>query len=102
MPALLGMLLCAAGLLAISGKAFSQVPRGVFSLTNTGKQPQGAVLTNPEVDEISLRQNWSDLEPTEGAFDWTYLDSAVAESAAAEKGVLLRINTHAGKQAWVT
>jgi hypothetical protein len=42
------------------------------------------------------------LEPTEGAFDWTFLDSAVAASAAAGKQVLLRIGTQAGKPAWVT
>jgi hypothetical protein len=54
------------------------------------------------VDGISLRQDWSALEPTEGTYDFTYLDSAVAASAAAGKQVLLRINTQLAKPAWVT
>ena len=54
------------------------------------------------MDGISLRQDWSALQPTEGTFDWTFLDAAVAASAAAGKQVLLRINTQSGKPAWVT
>ncbi len=38
MPASLGILLCAAGLLAIPGKIFSQVPQRIFSVTETGRQ----------------------------------------------------------------
>src|SRR5215831_6164951 len=38
MPAVFGALLCAAALLAIPGKTFSQVPQGVFSVTDTGRQ----------------------------------------------------------------
>jgi Beta-galactosidase len=78
------------------------MPRGVFSFTDNGVQPWAPVLANPDVDGISLRQDWSALEPTEGNFDWTYLDSAVAASAAAGKQVLLRINTQLAKPTWVT
>jgi hypothetical protein len=53
MPALLGALLCAAGLLAIPGKAFSQVPRGVFSIPNDQASVPGQVLADPDVDGIS-------------------------------------------------
>src|SRR6266446_121650 len=52
-PALLGALLCAAGLLAIPGKAFSQVPRGVFSIPNDQAPVPGQVLADPDVDGIS-------------------------------------------------
>ena len=78
------------------------VPQGVFSFTDSGVQPWDVVLANPDVDGISLRQDWSALQPTAGTFDWTYLDAAVAASAAAGKQVLLRINTQSGKPAWVT
>ncbi len=54
------------------------------------------------MDGITIRQDWSALQPTEGTFNWTYLDSAVAASASAGKEVLLRINTQANKPAWVT
>jgi hypothetical protein len=41
MPALLGALLCAAGLLVSPGKTFSQVSQGVFSMTNVERQGPG-------------------------------------------------------------
>ena len=61
-----------------------------------------ASLTNPDVVGVSIRQDWADLEPTEGNFDWSFLDSEVAKATAAGKQVLLRIDTQAGKPAWVT
>ncbi|MDQ3197696.1 MAG: beta-galactosidase [Verrucomicrobiota bacterium] len=61
-----------------------------------------SVLTNPDVDGITLRQGWTDLEPTEGNFDFSYLDSAVASCVANGKKILLRIATQNGKPAWVT
>jgi len=60
------------------------------------------VLANPDVDGISLRQDWSALEPADGTYDFTFLDTAVAACSAAGKQVLLRINTQSGKPAWVT
>jgi hypothetical protein len=101
MPALLGALLCAAGLLAIPGKAFSQVPRGVFSIANFSAEVPGVVLNNPDVDGVSLRQTWASIEPTEGVFDFSYLDSTIAICASHGKQVLLRIGTMSGRPAWV-
>jgi hypothetical protein len=54
------------------------------------------------VDGISIRYGWMDLEPTEGTYNWTYLDSMVASAAAAGKKVLLRIGTMSGRPVWVT
>ncbi|MEP7250355.1 MAG: beta-galactosidase [Spartobacteria bacterium] len=51
---------------------------------------------------MSIRQDWKDLEPTEGIYNWTFLDSEVARIKAAGKPILLRINTQASKPAWVT
>src|SRR5712691_8235012 len=99
--ALLSALLFA-GLLSVPVKAFSQVPRGVFSLSGSGVAAGSDVLANPNVLGISLRQNWVDLEPSEGNFNWTFLDSEVARAAAAGKVVMLRIGTQSGKPAWVT
>ena len=76
--------------------------RGVFSLSPSGNIAREPVLANPNVDGISIRQEWKDLEPAEGAYDWTFLDSEVGRVAAAGKQVLLRINTQANKPAWVT
>ena len=93
--------LCAL-LCALPVFASAQVPRGVFSLGSSGKAWQDAALDNPDVIGMSLRYGWSDLEPTEGAFNWSFLDSEVARAAAAGKQVLLRIGTMSGRPAWVT
>ena len=89
--------------LCFLGRAgLADIPKGVFSLCAAGKSCSDSVLQNPDVDGISLRQDWSDLEPSEGVFDWSFLDSEVERAAAAGKQVLLRINTQSGKPAWVT
>jgi len=59
-------------------------------------------LANPDVIGVAIRYPWFDLEPTEGDFDWTFLDGEVARVAAAGKQVLLRIGTMSGRPAWVT
>ena len=78
------------------------VPRGVFSLAAAGKETPDSVLTNPNVDGVSIRQDWAELEASEGVFDFSFLDSEVARAATAGKPVLLRIKTQSGKPAWVT
>ena len=79
-------------------RAISQIPRGVFCLQPVGQGtgPDPFVYSDPDVDGISVRQNWGDLELTEGIFDWSYLDSVTAMAAAAGKKVLLRIGTGGG------
>jgi len=104
MPAVLGLLLCSAGLLAIPEKASAQAfPKGVFSLSNADRPANDTVLNNPDVTGVSIRQGWASLEPAEGVFDWTFLDSEVARAAAAGKRVMLRIGTaQEARPAWVT
>lgn len=97
----LGLLFCL--LFAFSGPLQADVPRGVFSLVpNDGVPASDTVLANPDVTGISIRYGWLGLEPTEGVYNWTFLDSEVARAAAAGKTVLLRIVTQAGKPQWVT
>ena len=81
---------------------WADVPHGVFSLSGSDNAANQPVLDNPDVDGISVRAGWAGLEPAEGVFDWTFVDSEVARAAAAGKKVLLRIGTQAGKPDWVT
>jgi hypothetical protein len=82
--------------------ASAQIPRGIFSLAGSGQKASASALANPDVVGVTIRQNWADLEPTEGQFDFTFLDSEVARATTAGKQILLRINTQAAKPAWVT
>jgi len=83
--------------LALTDKAFSEIPRGVFCLLSTGVGVGDPfVYSDPDVDGISVRQRWGDLEPTEGFYDWTYLDGVTARAVAAGKPILLRVATGGG------
>jgi len=80
-------------------QGFSEVPRGVFCLLPSSTGGAGndpAVYSDPNVDGISARQRWCDLEPREGAFDFTFLDTVISKAAAGGKKVLLRIGTSGG------
>ena len=59
--------------LTMTEKAFAEIPRGVFCLQpsgqGTGQDPY--VYSDPDVDGISVRQKWGDLEPAEGVYDWS-------------------------------
>jgi len=90
------------GLLLTAHRAKGDVPKGVFSLSSAGHACADVVLSNPDVDGVSVRQDWAELEPNEGSLDFTFLDSEVARIAAAGKKILLRINTQAGKPSWVS
>lgn len=48
-------------------------------------------VTNPQVDGLAIRTSWARLEPTEGRYDWTSLDSMLAQVAAANKKATLHI-----------
>ena len=99
MAPVLGAVLCTA-LFALSVSA--QVPRGVFSLAGAGATARDSVLANSDLTGVVVRQDWSALEPTEGHFDWTFLDSETARATVAGKKIILRINTQAHKPDWVT
>ena len=94
-------LLCAA-LLSCPVAVSAKIPRGVFSIANVDKDPTNTVLENPDVDGISLRHAWSTLEPTEGNFDFTFLDEAVDLCTTNGKQALIRIGTQEAKPDWVT
>ncbi len=96
---------CIFGLILSSGLvdlAEAQVPRGVFSLGGAGGAAPAPVLANPDVLGLSVRQDWAELEPAEGDFNFTFLEAELQAAADAGKIVLLRINTQAHKPAWVT
>src|SRR5437764_868774 len=62
LPALLGMLLCAAGLFVIPGKTFSQVPQRPFSVTEIERQgssdaPDATPTPTPTTVRVTVKTN---------------------------------------------
>ncbi len=85
-----------------AGAALPPIPRGVYNIANSNIHCPDDVLANPNLTAISVRYAWRDLAPTEGTYDWSFLDEEVANAAAAGKKVMLRIMTQDGKPDWVT
>ena len=77
---------------AIAGD-ISDVPYGIFSLSQDGKSVPSAVLTNPLIAGISLRWAWQNVEKSEGVYDWSYFDKQIPLVANAGKKVLFRISS---------
>ena len=74
-----------------SAEESAGIPRGVLSLGRVGEPADPAVLSDPWVDGISIRQAWKKLERAPGVYDWSFLDSEVARAGKAGKFVLLRV-----------
>lgn len=94
--------LVCAGLLAFTPARGGKIPEGVFSLGNSGNPVPPQVLASPNVTGCSIRYGWKDIEPSEGDFQWDWLDGEVAKVAAAGKQVLLRIITQSARPGWVS
>jgi len=67
-------------------------PRGVYNLIASGGKINAKTLTDPNVDGISIRDSWANVNPGPGMFNWSYLDSVVAIAKQANKKVLIRIS----------
>ena len=100
MPPFLGVLLCVAGLFAIPGKIYPQNPTptpmpappiGVYSLGIPNRAASAKVLSNTNVDGISIRVGWDNLEIADGIYNWSFLDSEIGKAAAVGKKAIIRV-----------
>ena len=57
--------------------------------------------TNPYVQGVSLRSNWSTVEPSEGKFDWSFFDEGIALAARHHKNVALYVTAGVTTPNWV-
>jgi Beta-galactosidase len=72
------------------------LPRGVSDLIRGGGDIAASALSNPNVDGISIRAHWSDVETADGVYNWSYLDAKINQASAAGKWVTLRVSTAGG------
>src|SRR5438552_7712733 len=106
LPALIGMLLCVAELLA-PGNVFPQAvkpdPAGIIDLPGaiSANAPIGTLddhpWLNPNVDGLRIRVSWSDIETADNVYNWTLIDDCLANALASGKfiglGVIAGIDT---------
>jgi hypothetical protein len=83
-------------LLSVPTAHANEHPSGVYSLTPAGKPVNSAILTNPNVSGVSIREQWQDVEPLEDVYDWSYFDTQMQRAENARKEILLRIPSGGG------
>lgn len=68
-------------------------------IRGTGNAPDPISLNDPNVDGVSVKVNWADLQPTSATgYVWTQLDRAVIDSTQKGKQVCIRIAVGGGAQ----
>lgn len=81
--------------------ASAPFPQGVYALADQDIPIPQNVLSNSQIDGIALRYSWKALEPREGQFDWTLVDSEVAAARAHNKKVSIGVTAGVKTPSWV-
>ncbi len=99
---LITSVLCAFNLASVSAAHAQTISamRGLYSAFASSSQ-MPSILTDPNVDGVFLAQTWSSLEPQEGVYYWTRLDSLFSEAAAYGKKVSLGVQAGYQTPSWV-
>ncbi len=77
-----------------------KLTRGIFIVTGHNVPIQAATYTNPNVDGIMVRTFWSNVEPAQDQYDWSFIDSQVQAAAASGKKVILLVLPGAFSPQW--
>src|SRR5438876_1051046 len=106
LPALIGMLLCVAELLAPGNgipQAVKPDPAGIIDLPGaiSANAPIGTLddhpWLNPNVDGLRIRVSWSDIETADNVYNWPLIDDCLANALTSGKfiglGVIAGIDT---------
>ena len=75
---------------------------GVYDLGSTDSTRFAlSVLANTSVDGLAIRARWSTVEPSDGVFDWSRIDSVIATAAAYGKKVSISVEAGIVTPSWV-
>jgi hypothetical protein len=94
--------LAVAGVLCTSS-AFTATPaliNGVYDLPNLGTI-QSSILSNPNIDGIAIRIGWNKLEPTDGTFNWTAVDSMITQASSHGKKASISVLAGSSSPQWL-
>src|SRR3989344_3490971 len=74
---------------------------GIADLHPVGRAANSEILSRPEIDWLVARVRWSKLEPTEGNYDFSYLENELELARALGKKTVLRIIAGRGSPDWI-
>jgi hypothetical protein len=78
------------GFVSVTEATVPPIPKGIFS---TSAYHPDQVLNDPRIAGVDVGDSWPDIESTEGVYDWSSVDSQLAQAEAYGKKVLLRITS---------
>ena len=92
-------------LVIYSGMLLAEPPRqptGYFVIQKVGGQNvSNSKLSSPKWTGILIRERWAAIEPTEGTYDWSFIDEQVARAKKYKKKYMLGINTGNNAPRWL-
>lgn len=91
---------------ALAGVVVTGAPTALAQTAATGNVIQGLLDRHgdhalPYLSGFVVRVPWSTIEPTQGSFDYSSIDSAVSYAQAHQEGVLLRVEAGTSSPSWV-
>jgi hypothetical protein len=87
-----------------SSKSFGQTDssgHGVYVLNSMEEAFKSGFLSSSTIRGISPRIKWSTVEPSEGRYNWSYLDSVFQDATRSNKTVILRVHPGTSSPEWV-
>jgi hypothetical protein len=77
-------------------------PEGVASLMDPNEYlPSNPCWTNPNVKIVALRSHWRLIEASQGVFNWSYFDQAVALAKQHGKKISMSVDAGIDSPAWI-
>jgi hypothetical protein len=74
---------------------------GIYAIGNVNTTTPQSVVSNSYVDGLAVRASWDFIEPSQGVYNWSYLDSTINQAVAAGKKVSLSVRAGVNTPSWV-
>ena len=79
------------GFISVAEATVPPIPKGIISLPPRVTTYPDQILNDSRIVGLDVAKKWPEVEPTEGVFDWSGLDSEVAQAVAHGKKILFAI-----------
>jgi len=79
------------GFISVAEATVPPIPKGIVSMPPAGSNFPDQILNDLRIVGLDVADQWPDIEGTEGVYDWSSLDSEVAQATAHGKKVIFGI-----------
>ena len=81
------------GFISVAEATVPPIPKGIVSMPPPGTNFPTQILNDSRIMGLDVADQWPDVEPTEGVYDWSSLDSEVAQAVAHGKQIIFAITS---------